>query len=427
MVSQGLGIAGLPMASIPGHVDGQSAEELQRSIAEVTYAKVVEHLTAAVTQTADNASRRSGDVVATGSFTDVNAAFAAAGWTDGLPVVPPSQSLVDAFLAHATDAPSRVIGVMSPSGSAATVLNVAVNGVMAGCKPEYMPVLLAIAEVLCDPHYGAEHSGDTTGGDALIVVSGPVVNTLSFNCDEGALRDGSVANTTIGRFLRLYLRNVAGFIPGAADKCTFGHTWRVVLAEHETACAELNWQTLAADRGFEPSASVVTLSRFTSGGTIGSIYGNDPERIAIYLADGLTRHTSWELIFTVSFAPGTYSPMLVLSPMVAKTLTRAGWTKAKLRERLFALARMPAHKFEAYIGEWTNFVPGRPTLNELVARGQADPVFAQSADSERMVPIVVRPDDFMIVVSGDPMRSNAYALASNGMHGFPTSRLILGL
>ena len=427
MVSQGLGIAGLPMASIPGHVDGQSYAELQHSIAEVTYAKVVENLTRAVAEPADKVAREAGAVVASGSFTEVNAAFADAGWTDGLPIIPPTRSVVESFLRQVPDEPMRVIGVMAPSGSAATVLNVAINGAMAGCKPEYMPVLLAIAEVLCDPHYGAEHSGDTTGGDALIVISGPVVESLAFNCEEGALRDGSVANTSIGRFLRLYLRNVAGFIPGGADKCTFGHTWRVVLAEHEAACAELNWPTLAADRGFERSASVVTLSRFTSGGTIGSIYGDDPERIAAYLADGLTRHTSWELIFTVGFAPGTYAPMLVLSPMVAKTLVRAGWTKADLRERLFALARMPAHKFEAYIGEWTNFVPGRPTLCDLVARGEAAQVFAQSEDPERMVPIVATADDFMIVVSGDPMRSNAYALASNGMHGFPTSRVINGL
>jgi hypothetical protein len=427
MVSQGLGIAGLPMAAIPGHVDGQSYAELQRSIAHLTYAKVVEHLTLPVAQSADTLSRNAGEVAASGSFTEVNAAFAASGWTDGLPVIPPTRSLVDTFVAHVPDASTRVIGVMSPSGSAATVLNVAINGVMAGCKPEYMPVLLAIAEVLCDPHYGVEHSGDTTGGDALIVVSGPVVEALLFNCEEGALRDGSVANTSIGRFLRLYLRNVAGFIPGGADKSTFGHTWRVVLAEHEAACAELGWPTLAADRGFERSASVVTLSRFTSGGTIGSIYGDDPEQIAAYLADGLTRHTSWELIFTVGFAPGTYAPMLVVSPMVAKTLVRAGWTKADLRERLFALARMPAHKFEAYIGEWTNFVPGRPTLCDLVARGQAAQVFAHSDDPQRMVPIVATPDDFMIVVSGDPMRSNAYALASNGMHGFATSRVIHGL
>ena len=78
------------------------------------------------------------------------------------------------------------------------------------------------------------------------------------------------------------MRNVAGFLPGGADKSTFGHTWRVVLAEHEGAAGALGWPTLAVDRGFEPGESVVTIARFTSGGTIGSIFGDDPERIAAY-------------------------------------------------------------------------------------------------------------------------------------------------
>ena len=423
-MARGLGIDGLPIARIPGHVDGQSAEELAQGIGGVTFADVVRHLTTPMSAAVAGDRPKAGDIVAVGGFDDVNARFEQRRWSDGLPIVPPTPERVAQFLAHTADPPDRRIGVLAPSGSAATVHNVAVNGVMAGCLPEYMPVLVAIAEVLADPAYGVEHSGDTTGGDALIVLSGPVVSMLGFNCEEAALRDGYRANTSVGRFLRLYLRNVAGFLPGGADKSTFGHTWRVVLAEHESAASALGWPTLAMDRGLESGDSVVTIARFTSGGTIGSIFGDDPERIAAYLADGLVRHTSWELIFTLGFAPGTYRPLLVLSPMVARTLSRAGWTKARLRERLFELARMPARKLESYIGEWTNFVPGRPSLRTLVQQGRAAPVFAEDSDPERLVPVVASADDFLIVVSGDPMRSNAYAFASNGMHGYPTSRVV---
>ena len=110
--------------------------------------------------------------------------------------------------------------------------------------------------------------------------------------------------------------------------------------------------------------------------------------------------------------------------MVARTLTRAGLTKADVREGLFRHARLPAEKLETYIGPWSNLVPGRPTLADLVAAGKAAAHFAESGDPARLVPIVESPDDILLVASGDPLRSNAYAFASNGMHGFPTSRRV---
>ena len=247
IVARGLGIGGLPIARIPGHVDGQSDEEMARGIGGVTFAEVVRHLTTPVSAAAAGGHPKAGDIVAEGGFDEVNAVFEERCWSDGLPIIPPTPERVARFLTHTPDPPDRRIGVLAPSGSAATVHNVAVNGVMAGCRPEYMPVLVAIAEVLADPAYGVEHSGDTTGGDALVVLSGPAVSALGFNCEEAALRDGYRANTSVGRFLRLLLRNVAGFLPGGADKSTFGHTWRVVLAEHEGAAHALGWPTLAVE------------------------------------------------------------------------------------------------------------------------------------------------------------------------------------
>jgi hypothetical protein len=116
--------------------------------------------------------------------------------------------------------------------------------------------------------------------------------------------------------------------------------------------------------------------------------------------------------------------LLVLSPLVATTLARDGVGKTNLQVLLHWHARIPARKMEAYIGAWSNLVPGRPTLAQLVEAGQADPIYAESDDPDRLVPIAVRPDDFMVVVSGDPQRSNAYAFGHNGMHGFPTSKRV---
>ena len=423
-VSGGLGVPDLAVARLVGHVDSQDNDELADNIARVTVPDVIARLTSSPAASASAETHQPGDIVARGSFEEINRIFEERQWSDGLPIVPPTRAAVDAFLACTDDAPDRAIGVLQPSGCLMTVRNVAVNGVMANCRPDYMPVLIAIAEVLADPGYGVQHSGDTTGGEALIVLNGPAVGDLDFNCEGAALRDGYRANTSTGRFLRLLLRNVARSLPGGADKSTFGNSWRVVLAENESATAALGWPTYAEARGFAAGTSVVTLARYTAGGVVGSIYGRDPANIVAYLADGLVRQSSWELAFTVGFAPGTYQPLLVLSPLVAQTLSRAGLDKAALKAALYDAARLPARKLETYIGAWSNTVPGRRNLTALVDAGLADPLFAASDDPDRLVPIVVRPDDIQIVVSGDPLRSNAYVFGHNGMHGFPTSRQV---
>ncbi len=423
-VSGGLGIANLAIARIVGHVDEQSVEELRASLEAVTLDEVVRGLTQAPGDAQRLAELESGVVIAQGTFDEINRFFLEHRLSDGLPIVPPTQSKVDEFLRFSPDPPERVIGPMKPSGSAATVFNVAVNGVMANCRPEYMPILIAIAEALCDPAYGVEHSGDTTGGEALVILSGEIAQRLGFAVAGGVLRDGVQANTSTGRFVRLLLRNVARSLPGEADRSTFGNTWRVVLAEHEDAARSLGWPLFSEDRGHAPGANLITVARFTAGGVVGSIYGKDPTQIVAYLADGLVRQMSWESVYTVGFARGTYRPLIVLSPMVARTLTRAGVDKARLRQMLYEQARMTARKMEDYIGPWTNLVPGRPTLAQLVEAGKAAPLFAESTDPDRRVPIVERPEDILIVMSGDPLRSNAYVFGSNGPHGFPTTAVV---
>jgi hypothetical protein len=424
-ISPGQGCAALPVATLRGHVDSLTEDELRATVLEHTLPHVIQCLTQ--TPTAQGAAADSftpDEIVARGSFEEINRLYEEKAWSDGLPVVPPTLPAVRAFLDHTPDEPSRQIGVLQPSGAAATIWNVAVNGVLAGCRPQDMPVLVAIAEVLADPGYGVEHSGDTTGGDALIVLNGPILKELGFNCDNGAMRDGSRANSTVGRFLRLLLRNVGGLRPGAGDKCTFGHPARIALAEHEAELAKLGWPSFAEQRGYKAGTDLVTIGRFTGDTVVGSVYGRDPDQIARYLADGLIHQSGWELIFTVGLAPGTHRPLIAISPMIAKTLAKAGVDRQGLQELLFKHARIPAWKMEAYIGTYTNLVPGRRTLNELHAEGLASAQFALSEDPDRLVPIVERPEDILLVVSGDPYRSNAIVFGSNGLHGFPTSREI---
>jgi hypothetical protein len=420
----GLGMPNLPTALVPGHVDAQSAEELRRNVAAVTVDAVIQGLTAAPDEAVDLVEPDPGETVFEGTPDEVNRLFYENGWSDGLPIVPPTLERVAQFLRFTDRAPDDELGVLLPDRRRATVRSVAINGVMAGCRPEYMPILVALIEAMADPRYGVEHSGNTPGAETLIVLNGPVVKELGFNYQQGALRDGFHANTTVGRFWRLYLRNVAGFLPHRTDKGTFGNTWRVVLAENEEVLGRIGWTTIAQDQGLGAEDSAVTISRFTGGGVLASVYGNEPDRMVAYLADGLTRQIGWEVIFTVGLAAGTERPLLVLSPILAETLARAGLSKADVQRLLYRHARIPAWKFERYIGEWTNLVPGRPALTDLVKRGRAPAVFAESEDPDRLVPVVCNPEDIMIAVSGDPLRTNAYVFAHNGMLGYPTTRRI---
>jgi hypothetical protein len=422
-IAPGLGCAALPVAMLRGHVDSLSPEDLRVMVIEETLPLVIRCLTEVPVAKGVSAEDYATDeIVATGSFKEINRIYEDRGWSDGLPIVPPTLGAVSEFLAQTPDDANRQIGIIKPSGSAVTVQNVAVNGVMAGCRPQDMPILVAIAEVLCDPAYGVEHSGDTTGGDALIILNGPMLPELDFNCENGAMRDGARANNTVGRFLRLFLRNVGRLRPGGADKSTFGHPARIALAEHETEIRKLGWPTFAEQRGYPVGTDVVTVGRFTGDTVVGSVYGRDPDIIAEYLADGLIRQCCWELIFTVGLAPCTHRPLVAISPMIAKTLAKVGVDRAGLQRLLFDKARIPARKMEAYIGRYTNLVPGRRTLNELHAAGLASAQFAVSDDPDRLVPIVEAPEDILLVVSGDPYRSNAIVFGSNGLHGFPTSK-----
>lgn len=423
----GLGVPDLPVTRVAGHPDSQTLDELAESIARVTVPQIVDHLTTAPPRSGDDDGARDGDaapdIVARGSFDDINRAFEERGWSDGLPIVPPTRDKVAAFLDAAADDPDRELGVLQPSGRLATLHNIAVNGVMANCRPEHMPVLVAIAEALVDPHYGVQHSGDTTGGEALAILSGPAAGGLGFNCESGALRDGIRANTSVGRFIRLFLRNVAGSRIGGADKSTFGNTWRVVLAENHAVLQAAGWSNLTQDQGFAPNDTTVTLARYTGGGVVGSVYGRTADHIVPYLADGLVRQMSWEYAFTLGFARDTVRPLLVMSPQIMKTLIADGVDKNRLKQMLFEHARISARRMETYIGPWCNLVAGRRTLAELVADGVADPVY-DGDDPDRLVPIAARPEHFMIVVAGDPVRSNAYAFGHNGMHGFPTTKVV---
>ena len=422
---RGHGFDGLALAVLPGHVDAQSSEVMLANVRDGAVDQVIDGLTHDLAVAGDAPDEPTAlDVAATGSIDEIYRTFLSNGWTDGHPFIPPTRERVEQFIAVTAHDPWRILGVTPSSGRDVTIWSIAVNAVMAGCEPAHLPVLIAAAEILLDAGYGAEHSGNTTGADALMIVSGPSSVDLGFHHGQGALRDGHPANTTVGRWLRLFLRNVFGFTPDEHDKATFGNSARVVLAEDVDALAEIGWEPLGADFGFGADDDVLTMARFNSGAIVGSVFGSTPDEIVPYLADGLARISGWDLTHVHGLGDAQFRPLLVLSPILARLVATAGWSKDDLRAALFEHARIPAWRFEKLIGEWSNLTPGRRTLVQLADEGHVPAVFAESTDPDRMVPIVADPSKFAIAVAGDPNRTNAYVLSNDGPHGDWTARRI---
>jgi hypothetical protein len=422
---RGLGFDGVRLAVLQGHVDTKASDLMLKLFVDSTLDQIVRGLTEANEEiTGGDLEPSALDVVATGTLDEINELFVRRGWSDGLPIVPPTRARVEEMLARGGHDPWRTLGQARPSGRDISMWSIAANGVMAGCRPEHFPVLVAVAEVLADPHYGVEHSGNTTGADALIIASGPAMSTVGFNSGPGALRDGTLANTSIGRWLRLYLRNVCGFTADEHDKATFGNTFKVVLAEDHACLEEIGWPTVAEEFGLSHQDDAVTVGRINSGLIIGSVFGSTPDEILPYLADGLVRVTGWDLTHVFGLGRGQYRPVLVLSPLLAQTFANAGWSKDDVRNALFTQARTPAWHFEKLIGEWSNLTAGRRTLFELAASGEIPAVFGGSEDPHRLVPIVSEPSKFIIAVAGDPNRANAYVMSNDGPHGDWTSKRI---
>ena len=423
--ARGHGYDQLPLAVTIGHVDAQSEEELVANFTSSTIPQIIDGLIGDEIDDGDENDEPSTlDIVATGSIDDVNRLFLDRGWSDGHPIVPPTRDRVEAYLVDSGHDPWKTLGIAKSSGRDLSIWSIAVNAVMAGCLPEHLPVLIAATEILADPDYGAEHSGNTTGADALMIINGPNAAALGFNSGPGAMREGAHANTSVGRWLRLYLRNVFDFTADEHDKATFGNSARVVLAEDGGCLAEIGWEPLAASFGFCANDDTVTMARMNSGTIIGSVFGSTPEVIVPYLANGLARVAAWDLTHIHGLGHDQFQPLLVLSPILARTFAKAGWTKSHVEAALFAHARIPATTFENMIGKWSNLTAGGHGLTYLVTEGLLPPVFAESEDPNRLVPIVTCPERLMIAVAGDPNRTNAYAFSNDGPHGWWTTKTI---
>ena len=181
------------------------------------------------------------------------------GWTDGLPVVPPTLERVHEFMDIAARSADEVLGSIPERRREVTVAKIAANAVMAGCLPEYFPVVLAATEAMLDPEFNLIAPSSSQGGAAvLVIVNGPIVGELGMNSGANLFGPGNRANATIGRAIRLILMNACASIPGLFDRTVIGHPGKYTycIAENET---DSDWLPLHVERGFSPDQSAVTV------------------------------------------------------------------------------------------------------------------------------------------------------------------------
>jgi hypothetical protein len=412
----------LHVATYPGVISTHERPTIASNIEDVLVDQIVSLLTyegpsSETAEVAGGPGER--DIVFTGTFEEVNEFFLRNQWSDGLPIVPPSIDKVERFLEFTDRAPDEVLGVLHPSLTAATVWNVAVNGVMAGCRPEYMPVLLAIAEVMADPEYGLEHGGSTPGWEAMIIVNGPIRTRLGLDHGQGAQRPGNQANTSIGRFYRLFARNVPRFLPGTTDMATFGQMFRAVVAEDDEACAAMGWSPLHVMRGFAPDESVVTITSVRSASDPFTTAGETAERHLDYIVDWVKR-----MIEPYQSSRGYIEThVLVLTPVIAALLAKAGYSKADVASYLTKNALVPARFYEWSMLQADHHTPGT-TLVGLVETGVLPQSWRLSDDPERLVPLLLPQSQWLIVVAGDPTRNRSCIYRQNFKQGYATSKRI---
>ncbi len=278
------------------------------------------------------------------SLEDELEACYARGWSDGLPVVPPTRERVWRMLQGTRRAANEVVGNIPPNNARCTVEKVAINAVLAGCQPEYMPVVLAAVQAaLVDEFCMHGVLATTWFSGPVVIVNGPVARVIGMNSGVNALGQGNRANATIGRALQLLVRNVGGGQPGGVDRSTLGNPGKYTFcfAENE---ADSPWESLAVERGFTQASSTVTLFAGDGVQPIYDQHSRTPESLARSFAACLRAVSHPKLVQAAD-------AILVICPEHGKVFAKAGWSKARLRAELESLLQLPAEEIRPGAGD----------------------------------------------------------------------------
>lgn len=402
------GMADVRIAEYPGAVGVHADDLVVRNVEEVLFDRIVENLTgsrsAAASGKADRiAPRRADAVVCEGTFEEVNHHFRQREWSDDLPIVPPTREKVEAFLEHTHRAPTERIAVLPQGNLEAVPFNIAANAVMAGCRPDSMPLLIAAVEAIADNAYNLNNIGTTWGVLPFLLVNGPSLERLGIETGGQLISRGE--NRAIGRALGLIIRNIAGYKLGRNYMGTFGYPMNFVIAESDDECP---WEPYRVEHGFRREETTVTACGTVTWGWPPAIYGADrtaAQTALDFLSLELTKKPCLARLAERGANGFRNMITVMLAPPVAKALASAGYSKQAIREYLYEHARVTYEELEFVLkyGHSEAF-----TIPDAVERGLYPSGYL--GQQGKLLRVLPGPELIDIVVCGDPHRNRVMVL-----------------
>jgi len=381
--AKALGMPAMPTVVLPHPIGGTPLDSVLAKV-DTAFEEILAKLTKPLAAEADvkvavDAERV--ELSSTDEWADLQQEMMQLGWGDGFPLVPPTETRVAAMVAGAGLSAGRVVAVIAPRMGVATVELIAANAVMAGCKPQHMPLLIAAIQAMVEPQFNLYGCQATTHCVApLLIVNGPLAETLGIHSGSGCFGPGPWSNGVVGRAIRLILLNIGGAIPGEIDKATMGHPGKFsfCIAENEAASP---WPSLRAQRGFAETVSTVTV-----------VGGEAPHNINDHEAV-----TAGGLLTTICGAMAESGqntvyyhgePFLILSPEHAGTIARDGLAKEDVQRAVFEDARIPITRF------------GRETIERRLHRRMGHKYAHRHIAPDTLVSIAQRWEDIVVIVAG---------------------------
>jgi hypothetical protein len=358
-------------------------------------------------------------VVFKGTLEEISRHFADNGWSDGMAIIPPTKERVDQFLKYTSFKPDEEVAVLASANLRATPRNIAANAVMAGARPEHMPLIVAMVQSIGDPKYKVSYSrraGSTHAFQTYYWLNGPVARQLGVDFGQGLI--AHPINQVLGRTMSLIERNIAGYRIKLTQVGTFGKVTTWILAEDEEGAMQIGWKPNNVERGFDLNASTVTTGESTVWGQNLIPATSDPKILMQLIAYDLTHKEQ--------FAAGWNGSKrtLLMTPTTAKVLADGGYTKQSLKTDLVKNARMITYEwaFSKVHGSYGAIYP--PFDEELVntmaepraEKGKLPPWLPRFPGWEEIktTPVLANESDLEILVLGDPSRNKVQTLSANG-------------
>lgn len=408
------GIANLAVAEYPTAFWTTSKADMAEKVQTTLVDNVIEGLTK--TKESPVATRRSEskpeDIVYRGTLDEVNRFFSQKGWTDEMPIIPPTVDRIEKFLKYTALPPDKVVAVLPASNLQATVWKIAVNGVMAGCRPEHMPLLVAGVEAMSVPRYNLGQIGTTWALYPYFLVNGPIIKQLGLEYGVGLVSRGP--NPALGRAFNLIIRNLAGFKPGLTRMGTWGYVPPLLLAEDEEFLARIGWKPYHVEEGFDANTSTVTVGGAWSWGDqismnfVGGI--EKAERLLDAIAFDLIRKVV-PLAGLEGGPQGVGTITVLLSPPTAEFIHAGGYSRRDIVDYLFA-------KTKRTVAEWAKWwvrMGARPEVPLTRLRGYVQegtlPSNLFNQTGKKNVPIIPNPQEHLkVFVCGDRARDKTMTL-----------------